>query len=255
VSRARTLAVVSDIHGNLPALEAVVADAGAVDGFVNLGDILSGPLWPAETARWLMPRGWPTIAGNHERQVLSQPLERQSATDRFTTERLDDAQRRWLRALPSSMQPAEGLACVHGTPESDLVYLLHTVDRDSLRDATAEELAARLAGHELPPLLLCGHSHLPRIVQAGAVTVVNPGSVGLQAYDDAHPFEHVVENGDPRARYALLRHDGAAWHAELRAVPYDWERAARKAEAEGRGDWADALRTGRVGRRERDVLR
>ena len=53
-------AVVSDIHGNLPALQAVVADAGAVDGWLNLGDILSGPLWPRETAEFLMARGWPT---------------------------------------------------------------------------------------------------------------------------------------------------------------------------------------------------
>ena len=73
------LAVVSDIHGNLLALRAVVADAGAVDGWLNLGDIVSGPLWPEETAQWLIERGWPTIAGNHERQVLTQTRERMSA--------------------------------------------------------------------------------------------------------------------------------------------------------------------------------
>jgi len=69
------IAILSDIHGNLPALEAVVADAETrgCTQFLNLGDILSGPLWPAETADWLMPRGWPTIAGNHERQVLTLP--------------------------------------------------------------------------------------------------------------------------------------------------------------------------------------
>ena len=62
-------AILSDIHGNLPALEAVVADAEAqgCDIFVNLGDTLSGPLWPRETAEYLMARDWPTIAGNHER--------------------------------------------------------------------------------------------------------------------------------------------------------------------------------------------
>jgi predicted phosphodiesterase len=253
----RMLAVVSDIHGNLPALEAVAADAGAVDGWLNLGDILSGPLWPAETADWLMApgRAWPTIAGNHERQVLSLPLARQSAADRHTTARLGEHHRDWLRSLPTRLAIEPALLCVHGTPGSDLIYLLHSVGRDGLRDASAAEIEAHLAllPAPRPRWLLCGHSHLPRLVTAGTTTILNPGSVGLQAYDDDHPFEHVVETGDPRARYALLRHDGAQWHAELRAVAYDHEAAAVQAERNGRPDWADALRTGRVGRRERDL--
>ena len=64
------LAVISDIHGNLPALDAVLADIAAhrVEQIVNLGDILSGPLWAADTADRLMALALPTIAGNHERQ-------------------------------------------------------------------------------------------------------------------------------------------------------------------------------------------
>jgi predicted phosphodiesterase len=66
------IAAISDIHGNLPALEAVLADIAAegVDLTVDLGDILSGPWWGAATADRLMPLGLPTIAGNHERQLL-----------------------------------------------------------------------------------------------------------------------------------------------------------------------------------------
>jgi hypothetical protein len=59
-----------------------------------------------------------------------------------------------------------------------------------------------------------------------------------------------VENGTPHARYALLTRRAGNWQVEHRAVPYDWEAAARLAETHGRGDWADALRSGRVGRRE-----
>ena len=96
------LGVVSDIHGNLPALQAVVADAtaqGGVDAWVNLGDILSGPLWPAETADWLLaqdPARWSTIAGNHERWLLHRPPERLGASDRHAAERLRPAHRAWL---------------------------------------------------------------------------------------------------------------------------------------------------------------
>ncbi len=67
------IAIISDIHGNLPALRAVLADIArqCVDQTVNLGDSLSGPLQPAETADLLMAQGFPTIKGNHERQLLA----------------------------------------------------------------------------------------------------------------------------------------------------------------------------------------
>jgi len=245
-----TWAVVSDIHGNLPALEAVLADAPGVDGWLNLGDIVSGPLWPRETAEVLMALDWPTMAGNHERQVLTQRRERMGASDAFAAAALTATQRRWLASLPAQLQPSEGLLCVHGTPFSDLQYLLETVTAAGLRQASADEVAERL-GATQAELLLCGHSHVPRDRQAGAMRIVNPGSVGLQAYDDNHPWPHVVETGSPQARYALVEQGvGGRWTVALRAVDYDFEAAARRAEDNGRGDWADALRTGRVGRRE-----
>lgn len=244
--------VVSDIHGNLPALEAVVSDAGAVDAWLNLGDILSGPLWPAETADFLMAQGWLTMAGNHERQLLTLPLERMGLSDRFAAQALTPAHKAWLAALPGELRPAPGLRCVHGTPGSDLVYLLETVTPAGLRPATPEEVAAR-AGEAGATLLLCGHSHMPRDLRLPALHVANPGSVGLQAYDDAHPWPHDVEVGTPHARYAVVDQADPGWRIELRQVAYDWEAAASRAEVNGRGDWADALRTGRVGRREADV--
>jgi predicted phosphodiesterase len=246
------LAIVSDIHGNLPALQAVVADAGRVDAWLNLGDTLAGPLWPAETADWLMRQGWPTIAGNHERQMLAADRSRMSAADRFAAERINATQRAWLGALPATLTPLAGLHCVHGTPASDLECFLHTVTPQGVREATPDEIAARLGDTEAT-LVLCGHTHLPRQVAAGAAQLVNPGSVGLPAYDHDQPFEHVVENGTPQARYALVERQGTGWAVQLRAVDYDFESAARRAEAAGRGDWADALRTGRVGRRESDL--
>jgi predicted phosphodiesterase len=261
------LGVVSDIHGNLPALQAVMADAaaaGGVAGWVNLGDILSGPLWPAETADYLLaqdPARWSTLAGNHDRWLRHRPLERLGASDRYAAERLLPAHRAWLATLPATWAGPHGLQAVHGTPDSDLVYLLETVvgldvTPGGLRAGTPDEVAERLGAHR-PPLLLCGHSHVPRHVLLEGTQVLNPGSVGLPAYDDEQPWPHVVETGSPQARYAWVEHDGepaSAWVVHLRAVDYDFEAAARQAEAQGRGDWADALRTGRVGRREADLL-
>jgi len=238
-------AVLSDIHGNLPALIATVADAEArgCTRFLNLGDILSGPLWPAETAEWLMARDWPTIAGNHERQVLTLPVERMNASDAFTRTALGPEALAWMAALPETLV-LDGMFLCHGTPTSDVAPLTDTLEGDTLRVASEAELAERLAGQGAP-LILCGHTHVPRLLAlADGRRVLNPGSVGLQAYDDDHPRPYTVENGDPLARYALI--DGE--EISLHAVAYDHLAAARKAEAEGRPDWATGLATGRMSR-------
>ncbi|MCW4460280.1 metallophosphatase family protein [Sphingomonas sp. BT-65] len=236
------IAVLSDIHGNLPALEAVITDArdAGATSFVNLGDSLSGPLWPVETADLLMREGWPTIAGNHERQVLTHSLERMGASDRFASERLSAAQLAWLAAQPPVLALTDDIFLCHGSPRSDLEPLLHTVEPAGIREATGAEIAERL-GDTAAALTLCGHTHLPRVMKLpDGRTVANPGSVGLQAFHDDHPLPYVVENGDPLTRYALVR--GA--EVELRAVAYDHQAAAAKAAREDRDDWAVALRTG-----------
>jgi len=255
------LAVLSDIHGNLLALQAVLADIARqqVDQTVNLGDLLSGPLQPAETADLLMARGFPTVRGNHERQLLALqdvpgPALDTSDSDGHAALQLRPAHWDWLRGLPATLVLNGEVRLCHGTPSSDLQYWLETVvpgfGRDGhpgVRAATAAEVAARL-GAPTHPVVLCGHSHVPRLVQSGPVLVVNPGSVGLPAYDDAHPHPHVVENGAPHARYAVLQKTAHGWQAELRAVPYDHRAQAAVAARHGRPDWAHALATGRVRR-------
>jgi predicted phosphodiesterase len=259
------IAAVSDIHGNLPALEAVLADIAAadIDLTVNLGDIVSGPLWPAETAQRLMGLALPTIRGNHERQLLTLPAARMGASDAAAAQALHSDQRRWLATLPTTLALTDAVWCCHGTPADDLAYLLETTvpagdatGAPGIRAATLAEAAHRIGDVQREvahAVVLCGHSHVPRMLQlADGRLIVNPGSVGLQAFDDDHGHWHLVENGSPHARYALLTRRPTGWQVELRAVPYEWEAAARRAEQAGRGDWADALRTGFVGRFERD---
>lgn len=257
------IAAISDIHGNLPALDAVLADIArtGADLTVNLGDILSGPLWPSESADRLMALGLPTIRGNHERQLLTQPRAQMSASDAYTDAQLSTAQRDWLRRLPTDLWLAPDVYCCHGTPTSDLAYWLETVTADfarpgppGVRMASAEEAEERLGAGRVESaasLLLCGHTHMPRAVRISVGRLVlNPGSVGLQAYDDTHPHRHVIENGSPHARWALAERGRDGWRVEFHAVAYDEEAAARRADANARPDWADALRTGFVGRFE-----
>ena len=216
-------ALLSDIHGNLPALEACVADAEAAGcvAFVNLGDIVSGPLWPAETAAFLMARNWPTIAGNHERQAVGE-LKR-DRVDRFAHERLTEAQLGWLASLPRDMTLPNDVRCHHARPGNDLAYLLEDKIDGRMVRASDAEVAERLAG-ERYPLFLHGHSHLQRdVTLPDGRRIVNPGSVGLPSYFKGEAAD------DPRACYAIL--DGH--NVEMRKVAYDHDRAADKAEAEG----------------------
>lgn len=245
------LAVLSDIHGNLPALEAVLADARArgASAFVNLGDILSGPLWPRETAHCLMPLGWPTIAGNHERQLLACEHQAGGFSDAWAYAQTTPEQRAWLASLPASLDLPGGVHLCHGHPGSDLAYLLETVLPAGSRPATADEVSARLGdgAARRAALLLCGHSHMPRLLWpgAGAPLCVNPGSVGLPAFDDDHIAFHVHQTGSPHARYALCERSASGdWTVAQVAVAYDWPAAVARAREQDAHDWARWLATG-----------
>jgi predicted phosphodiesterase len=217
------IAVLADIHGNLDALEAVLEDAGRAGArtFIDLGDCVAGPLDPRRTAERLMALGATTILGNHDRDVLSADPGPSAA---FARERLDPEQLAWLAALPPTANLDGGLLACHGSPLDDTCYLLETVTEagEHPRDPAEVRLLLGDVGAEL---VLCGHTHLLRLLPlADGPTVVNPGSVGLPAYDHDIPFAHVMESGSPQARYALLKRGG------------------------GREDWAVALETGLTGR-------
>lgn len=243
------IAVVSDIHGNLAALEAVAADVRArgVTRVINLGDNLSGPLLPRETARFLMASGWLSLAGNHERQILASLRDgRGGESDRYAAAQLGTAELDWLRSLAPCVRVDDELLLCHGTPRSDCEHLLETVVGPGTRMASSGEIAERLAG-ERAPVIACGHTHVPRVARTSAGQLLfNPGSVGLQAYRDDHPVPYVVENGSPDARYAILEKDARGWQVEHIALPYDHLAMARLARERGRPEWAQALLSGHV---------
>ncbi|MDT9000647.1 metallophosphoesterase family protein [Paucibacter sp. APW11] len=235
------IAVLSDIHGNLAALEAVVADfkRRGVDAVVNLGDSLSGPLLPRETAQFLMAQDWTQLAGNHERQVL-QLSPNAGASDRYAHQQLGPAELTWMAGLQHTQRFNDELLLCHGAPGNDVLMLLQTAERP----ASAAEIEQRLGDAQFE-LLLCGHSHVPRSVRrAGGGLIVNPGSVGQPAYADDYPYPHAVESGSPDARYAVVERLAGGWQAELIHVPYPHHQMAELARLRGRPDWERALLSG-----------
>ena len=215
------LALLYDVHGNLPALEAVIADAEAAgaDAWVLGGDYALFGGWPAETVerlRGLERASW--IRGNGERWTADPD----SAPDNPTVPGAIAAARRALgeatvadlASLPFSC-PHDGTLICHGSPLSDVRSF-----EPKASDADAELLDGTRARR-----VVFGHTHLPFARTAGEIELVNPGSVGM-------PFD-----GDPRAAYALLHEDGRIEH---RRVGYDHAASAARVRGSGEG-WTEVV--------------
>ena len=221
------IAVISDIHGNVAALEAVMADLErlAPDEVLVGGDLVGRGPEGAEVVRRIAATGWATIRGNHEEYLLEfrrgevpgdwlHGAEWSAA--RWMATELGETEAAWIEGLPFSAASrlAPGLRLVHGTPSST---------REGIGPWLSDErLAAHLAEVE-ESLLVCAHTHRPlqRLVDGGLV--VNVGSVGL-------PF-----NRDRRAQYAVFEPggEGGGWRVELRQVDYDLERTFEVYERSG----------------------
>jgi putative phosphoesterase len=230
------IAAIADVHGNLDALRAALAHIELVsspDLIVNLGDHVSGPLQPRETADLLMNTAQTAIRGNHDRQLLEGSSE-MGTVDRYAAEQLDEIHLSWLRRLtPTAWIESEIFLC-HGTPVSDVEYFLENPNERGSDPATREQVEDR-AGDCPASLILCGHSHMPRAVRLeDGRLIVNPGSVGIPIYGGDR------ESGQPCASYAVLDR-ASEWRVAFFQVKYDGEKAARIAESLGRTDWADVL--------------
>lgn len=240
------IAIVADIHGNVLALDAVLADIAArgIAQIVNLGDVVSGPLWPRKTLDRLADIPMPTVRGNHDRWVAEGDPATLGPSDRFAYDRVSGAQRAALGALPVALDLGDGIVAFHATPDDDNRYLVEVVRGGALVRDSVAGIGARL-GATQAKVVLCGHSHNAQLLQLqGGPTILNPGSVGCPAYHDPDGEAHVSEAGSPHARYAVLTLDGEAVSVETIALAYDWNAAAARAEQSGRPDWAHGLRTG-----------
>jgi diadenosine tetraphosphatase ApaH/serine/threonine PP2A family protein phosphatase len=198
------LALLYDVHGNLLALEAVLADCPA-DRFLLGGDHVGFGAWPRETADRLKQLDAEWIRGNVDRWLVDAPdaPEQMLPVIERSRELAGEELSRELAALPESTSDGGTLYC-HASPLSDM---------DSFYPEPQDSDAERLMGVEAERVVF-GHTHLQfqREGPAG-IELVNPGSVGI-------PLD-----GDRRAAYAIVHDDG---RVELRRVEYDWETAARE---------------------------
>jgi putative phosphoesterase len=212
------VAALYDVHGNLPALEAVLAEVESlrVDTIVVGGDIAIGPM-PREALERLLALGERALflRGNGDREIADGPDpedgELWAERTRWSAEQLERGQRAWLAGLPDTQSvDVDGLGPVlfcHGSPRSDEEILT--------RISPPERVAAAVAGVD-EAVVVCGHTHVQFDRQVAGKRLVNAGSVGM-------PYE-----GRPGAFWAMLGPD-----VELRFTEYDLDAAAAAIQASG----------------------
>lgn len=242
------IAVISDIHGNAHALEAVLADIAeqAPDLTLNLGDHFSGPFEAGRAADILTARDFPSIAGNHDRWLIDPPEGFSLKLEECALPQLSEAHLDWLRALPPTRVVADEVFMCHAVPKDDMTSWLDDFNSEGvvapLPQAHIEELGA---GYDYP-VLLCGHTHVARMVSlSGERLVVNPGSVGYPGFSftrDGRVFAWSA--GSPHARYVILDKDKSGWNVTFRSVTYDYSAAAALAEAAGFEEVSSVVQTG-----------
>jgi predicted phosphodiesterase len=222
-----TVAVFSDIHGNLLALDAVLADLArhSYDALVVAGDLLINGPHPVACLARLRALDAAVIYGNGEREIVAA---RPRDLGWWARERLDAEALAYLDALPFSHRitppngtsPDDDLQIVHATPMS-VTAVLVTQPHPLLPPVTPEEEAVALIGDARANLILSAHIH---VATAGKVRGQRLATIGSTGF----PFD-----GDPRSAYALVRWDGAAWQVEHQRVAYDREAMIRAVEQSG----------------------
>ncbi|MEO9823713.1 MAG: metallophosphoesterase family protein [Paracoccaceae bacterium] len=239
----------SDIHGNIAALKAVLADIErrGISKIVNLGDTISGPFDAKGTADLLMSLDLPTVRGNHDRQLYDRPKAEMGKWEAWVIDDLSSDHGEWLRSFPLTLE-VDGLFLCHATPaKDDENWLDFRSPADRLVARDLAEVEARL-GSVSAPMILCGHTHTPRSVKLpNGQRIANTGSVGCPAYLDTRfdpAFVH--QTGAPDARYAIVESVEDDWRVDLVGVPYDPSEMIALAKAKGAENWVRAISTGWV---------
>ncbi|MDS0476138.1 metallophosphoesterase family protein [Natrinema sp. 1APR25-10V2] len=208
--------LISDVHSNRVALEAVLEDMPAVDELYCAGDVVGYNPWPADCVDVLRERGVPTVMGNHDAAVAAETPFRFNGMAKAGVEhakaQLSEEQLEWLASLPGERLECDGrVKLVHGHPDDPDRYTRYTYPR---------EFSGRMLGDE--DVLVLGHTHVQGAEQFAEGIVVNPGSVGQP------------RDGDPRAGYAVVDFD--ALTVETCRVEYDIEAVQKAVDEAGLPD-------------------
>jgi predicted phosphodiesterase len=217
------VAIISDIHGNLPALEAVLdaINHQKIDQVICLGDICTLGPQPKEVIARLKVLDCPCIMGNHESALLNPEAAAKFQiapllipTLNWCADQLDDQEQQYLNSFKPSLDLPLGentsLFCYHGSPTSNVMNILSTTSVEELDRLFSDQTATVMAG---------GHTHIQMLRQHRGTYIINPGSVGC-------PFKNVpaldsIPTLLPWAEYALVQYEGHHFNIDMRRVSFD----------------------------------
>jgi len=214
-----TVALISDVHSNLEALQAVLAEAEGLDVYC-LGDIVGYGASPNEVVRALIERRATCLLGNHDNAAISGDVKefnpRAAMVAVWTAGKLTSESTSFLGSLPrdrSLVLEGTRMYLAHGSPEDTLWEYVSPETHSDLFDYYLEKVGA--------DVIALGHTHVPFSWKGGRGRVFNPGSVGQP------------RDGDNRASYALLTLGSDGSEVEIRRVAYDIDGAAKRISAAG----------------------
>lgn len=228
------VALISDVHGNVRALEAVLADARSrgVTRFISLGDIATLGPHPRKAIKRTREVATVAIRGNHDHHVLQADLLQPGGGDRnrirdlisWSAGQLGSSERTYLRGLRGEDTLVLGgvtILCCHGSPRAFDEFM---------GPGEADEKMAEMLQGVTADVIAAGHTHCPMLRRTGGITVVNPGSVGLAS--PRWPPGAQAEAA-PWAEYGILECSGQGIGVHLRRVAYDWRAHLDDARREG----------------------
>lgn len=244
-------AIISDVHGNALALNAVFKDIHerGITSIINLGDFFFGALEAGKTWEILQQHNMLCITGNTDREILEgiedPSAQRKPGMDRIIAD-LPAAAINWLRILPKTAVCDDLFFVCHGTPESDNEYLLEKVTANGVFVYNDEDLINKTKDIK-QRVILCGHSHVNRVIWlSNNKIILNPGSVGMPAYLGNGEHRFAMESMSPHAKYAVVTVDGETINIEQVLCQYDWDAAADMARANGNNNMANFILYGRM---------
>ena len=204
------IAFFSDVHSNLPAIQAAYERALAMgaEKFISCGDIVGSGPFPSETIHFHIEKGIASIRGNIERKIVLKAGKaagkKKFPDDKkgnlaWTSSRLSPEENQWIASLPPDIYFIESgvrIKVTHGSPRSDVDYIYPSI--------TKEALLSRL-DLDIPDVLVCGHSHIPFVKRVSGILVVNCGSVGRPVDGDSSGSFAILECRAPRPTARIVR--------------------------------------------------
>lgn len=212
--------LISDVHANAPALEAVLEDLAqhGVERVLCAGDVVGYYPFPNETIDLMIDNRIMSIRGNHDRSVLRADTSTMTffAGDAaiWTARHLNERSKRYLESLPE---------CTTVRTDRQAMSVYHASPRDPLEYVYEDKAMESLLSMTKCSMLVLGHTHIPFVKRFSSGLIINPGSVGQP------------RDGDPRASYSIV--DSTERTVGNHRVSYDIETVARKIEESGLPRW------------------